>query len=189
MTVLYLLSRLLSWLGQEVRRLQSISGGHLTEHVTARCVLLMKTPTTCGPDLMSYMYRLLTYRALKNKSLNPVFHSVRGTRCSAWHWKRWGMCVPCMFVASQVDLLLVHPHFLLIVPLYVLLGRCSVILSRAGCLYDPRTEIWLARPECLSFFPFPPSLPLLRSSLSLFSPPSPPPLLFCMPASPSLHHT
>lgn len=47
----------------------------------------------------------------------------------------------CVFVSSQVDSLLVHPHFLLIVPLYVLLGRCSVILSRAGCLYDPRTEI------------------------------------------------
>lgn len=26
-------------------------------------------------------------------------------------------------------------------PLYVLLGRCSVILSRAGCLYNPRAEI------------------------------------------------
>lgn len=88
-----------------------------------------------------------------------------------------------VFISSQVDLLLVHPHFLLIVPFYILLGRCSVILSPAGCLYDPRTEIWLARTECLSFFPFPPSLPLLRSSLSLFFPCL---LLccFCMPASP-----
>lgn len=44
------------------------------------------------------------------------------------------------------------------------IGRCSVILSWAGCLYDPRPEIWLARPECLSFFLFSPSLPI--SSLS-----------------------
>ena len=37
-----------------------------------------------------------------------------------------------LFVSSQVDLLLSAPpppHFLVIVPLYVLLGRCSVILS------------------------------------------------------------
>lgn len=80
-------------------------------------------------------------------------------------------------VSPQVDLLLVLLHFLLIVPLYVLLGRCSVILSRAGCLYDPQTEIWLAGSECLSLFPFTslpllPSAPLLRSSLSPLNPPS-----------------
>lgn len=84
----------------------------------------------------------------------------------AWIGNRCGR----VFVSSQVDLLLMHSHFLLIVPLYVLLGRCSVILSRAGCLYNPRTEIWLARPECLSFFRLPPSPPLLRSSLSPFIP-------------------
>lgn len=78
-------------------------------------------------------------------------------------------CSCCMFVSSQVDLLLVHPDFLLIVPLHVLLGRCSVILSRAGCLYDPRTEIWLARPECLSFFPFIPSLLSSSSSAQVFT--------------------
>lgn len=86
-----------------------------------------------------------------------------------------------LFVSSQVELLLVQPYFLLIVPLYVLLGRCSVILSWAGCLYNPRTEIWLARPECLSFFCFPPSPPLLRSSPSLFIPLSPPLLFACLP--------
>lgn len=77
--------------------------------------------------------------------------------------------VVVLFVSSQVDFLLLHPHFLFIVPLYVLLGRCSVILSRAGCLYDPRTEIWLARPECLSFFPLPLSSPLLLLLLLLCS--------------------
>lgn len=121
-----------------------------------------------------------------------VFHSVRVTRCSAlldtWSSNRCG----CMFVSSQVDLLLMHTHFLLIVPLYVLLGRCSVILSRAGCLYDPWTEIWLARPECLSFFRFPPSLPL-SSSAQVFTVTAHPSVssstAFCMPASPSLHPT
>lgn len=110
---------------------------------------------------------------------SPAWHTWSSNRCN------------CMFVSSQVDLLLLHPHFLLIVPLYVLLGRCSVILSRAGCLYDPRTEIWLARPECLSFFPFPP-LPF-ASSAQVFTvtvhPSIPSSAAFCMPASPSAPHS
>lgn len=91
----------------------------------------------------------------------------------------------CMFVSSQVDILLAHPHFLLIVPLYVLLGRCSVILSRAGCLYDPSTEIWLARLECLSFFSLHSLLSLLLLSSGFHchcSPHSSPLRLFaCLP--------
>lgn len=110
-------------------------------------------------------------------------YSTQREQLDIWSSNRCG----CMFVSSQVDLLLMHPYFLLIVPLYVLLGRCSVILSWAGCLYDPWTEIWLARPECLSFFRFPPSLfpspPLLRSLLSLLIPlfSSTPPFFACLP--------
>lgn len=85
-----------------------------------------------------------------------------------------------MFVSSQVKLLVVHHHFLLILPLNVLLGRCSVIVSRAGCLYDLRTEIWLARPECLSF--------ILCSGLHCqYSSLLPTSAAFCMLASPTLH--
>lgn len=98
-----------------------------------------------------------------------------------------------MFVVSSLDLLLVHPHFLLIVPLYVLLRQCSVILSWAGCLYDPRTEIWLARPECLSFFAPSLSSLLICSGLhrqcSTFIPPSPPTLLYACQPQPPLHPT
>lgn len=108
-------------------------------------------------------------------------------------------CGRCVFVSSQVDfLLLLTPTSSSLCPLYVLLGRCSVILSRAGCLYDPRTEIWLARPECLSFFPFTPSLPprplLLcsglhchRSSLRLLPPLHPAQWWYKFKNSPAWH--
>lgn len=128
----------------------------------------------------------VAYLLLTSRLFWGFMYSTQREQLDIWSSNRCG----CMFVSSQVDLLLMHPHFLLIVPLYVLLGRCSVILSWAGCLYDPWTEIWLARPECLSFFRFPPSLfpspPLLRSLLSPLIPLSSPPLLFCMSASPSL---
>lgn len=76
----------------------------------------------------------------------------------------WVCSVYVCFLPRRSTCCLCTPTSSSLCPLYVLLGRCSVILSLAGCLYDPWTEIWLASPECLSFFPFP--------SLS-------PPLLFC----------
>lgn len=82
------------------------------------------------------MCRVLTYRALHVPALGILNAPLSSSALEAVV-----NVTVLVLVSSQVDLLLVHPHFLLIVPLYVLLGRCSVILSRAGCLYDLRTEI------------------------------------------------
>ncbi len=166
----------------------------------AKCVLLdidSSWVAVVHADLMSSMYRLVTYWTLNVSSLGIKYSTL---------WEGHTVQL-CLTLEAVIDVTVVHvclfpprltcylctPHFLLIVPLYVLLGRCSVILSRAGCLYDPRTEIWLARPECLSYFPFPPSLPSLSSSAQVFTvtvhPSVPSSAAFCMPASPSVHPT
>lgn len=76
-----------------------------------------------------------------------------------------------VFVSSLVDLSLVHSHFLLIVPLYVLLGDVLLFLAEQDVytIQDQKYD-WQAQSVYLSFLPLRSSRRLPSSFLSVFIP-------------------